>query len=71
MNKLENKNIELFLQNNYNCPYRTTIIVSAAVKKLAQNIGRSYSGSGNTAKCKTCIEYLQKNKMRQLNIIAK
>ena len=37
----------------------TTMFTFALVKKLAQNIGISYSGSGKTAKSKTCnhIQY--------------
>lgn len=43
------------------------MFVLVAEKKLAQNIGRSYSGSGNTAKSKTCIQHLKKNTITVLN----
>lgn len=41
------------IQNRIDLTYKTTIFLLAAVKKLAQNIGRSSSGFGNTAKSNT------------------
>jgi len=35
--------------------YKTTILRAGDVKALAQNIGRSYSGSEKAAKSRTCI----------------
>ena len=35
--------------------YNTTMFVLAVVKKLAQNMGTSYSAFGKTVKSKTCI----------------
>lgn len=44
--------------------YNTIMFVVGVVKKLAQNIGRSNSCSGNTAKSKICIHIL-KTELRQ------
>jgi len=41
--------------------YKTTMFDFAEVKKLAQNMGTSYSASGKTVKSKTCISS-RKNK---------
>lgn len=45
--------------------YSNTMFVFALVKKLAQNMGTSYSGFGKTAKSKTCKNY--KKKISNLN----
>ena len=47
------------------------MFVLAAVKKLAQNIGRSNSGLGNTAKSKTCSNTLYQINLEKIDELHK